>query len=193
MAVIHAERHRGHAGIKPAQPLAFTRSPAAEIALLLRLIDESFDQKAWHGPNLKGSIRRLSAREAAWRPSPPRHSIAENVVHCAYWKYAVRRRLTGEKRGSFALKGSNWFTIASPLSEVSWKEYTALLDREHRVLRETIAAFRPERLDDFPPGGKVRFLTQIYGIALHDVYHAGQIQLLKRLCREENQRIAIPT
>jgi uncharacterized damage-inducible protein DinB len=181
MAVIHAERHRIRAGIKHAQPSASARSPAAEIALLLRLIDEGYDKKAWHGPNLKGSIRRLSAVEAAWRPASPRHSIAENVVHCAYWKYAVRRRLTGEKRGSFALKGSNWFTIATPLSEAAWKEYTALLDREHRALRQTIASFSPERLDDFPHGGKVRFVTQIYGIALHDVYHAGQIQLLKRL------------
>jgi uncharacterized damage-inducible protein DinB len=193
MAVIHAERHRGHAGIKPGQPPASIRGAAGEIALLLRLIDESYDRKAWHGPNLKGSIRRLSALEAAWRPSPERHSIAEHVVHCAYWKYAVRRRLTGEKRGSFALKGSNWFTIDSRLSEASWKEYTALLDRDHRVLRETIAALEPERLDDFPPGGKVRLVAQIYGIALHDVYHAGQIQLLKRLRREEGETIAIPT
>ena len=102
-------------------------------------------------------------------------------MHCAYWKYAVRRRLTGEKRGSFALKGSNWFAIASPLSEAEWKEYTALLDREHLALRQTIAAFTPDRLDEFPQGGKVCFRTQIYGVALHDVYHAGQIQLLKRL------------
>jgi uncharacterized damage-inducible protein DinB len=181
MAVIHAERHRVRAGVKDDQLPASTRSPAAEITLLLRLIDEGYDKKAWHGPNLKGSIRRVSAAEAAWRPAPPRHSIAENVVHCAYWKYAVRRRLTGERRGSFALKGSNWFTIASPLSESAWKECTALLDREHIALRQTIAAFTPERLDDFPQGGKVRFVTQIYGIALHDVYHAGQIQLLKRL------------
>ena len=67
------------------------------------------------------------------------------------------------------------------MSEAAWKEYSALLDREHRALRETVAAFPPERLEDFPREAKFRFITQIYGIALHDVYHAGQIQLLKRL------------
>ena len=52
---------------------------------------------------------------------------------------------------------------------------------EHRSSVQTIAAFPPERLDGLPGGSKVSYVTQIYGIALHDVYHAGQIQLLKRL------------
>jgi hypothetical protein len=153
----------------------------SEITLLLRILDESYEKKAWHGPNLKGSFRGLTAYSAEWRPRPDRHSIVENVVHCAYWKYAVRRRLTGEKRGSFSLKGSNWFAISSPLGEASWSEYAALLGSEHRALRETVASFPHARLQDFPKGGKARFITQIYGVALHDVYHAGQIQLLKRL------------
>jgi uncharacterized damage-inducible protein DinB len=154
---------------------------AAEIRHLLVLHDESYDRKAWHGPNLKGSIRRVSAGEAAWRPRPDRHSIADNVVHCTYWKYAIRRRLRGEKRGTFAFKGSNWFVLPSPLSESSWKDLVGLLDDEHRSLRAAVAAFPAERLDDFPEGGKVRYVSLLQGIAMHDVYHAGQIQLLKRL------------
>jgi hypothetical protein len=167
--------------MKKEQPAPSDRRDSGELSLLLRIIDESYEKKAWHGPNLKGSIRGLAAATAAWRPRQDRHSIAENVVHCAYWKYAVRRRLSGEKRGSFSLKGSNWFAISAPLGEASWKEHTALLDREHRALRATVAAFPPGRLYDFPKGGKVSFITQIFGAALHDVYHAGQIQLLKRL------------
>jgi uncharacterized damage-inducible protein DinB len=160
-----------------------TESPptSGELALLLQLLDESYEKKAWHGPNLKGSIRGLSAEQAAWRPHPGRHSIVDNVVHCAYWKYAVRRRLRGDPRGSFPLKGSNWFVIPTPLDGASWKEFVALLENEHRRLRAEVAAFPVERLNDFPDGGKVRFSSQLYGIALHDVYHAGQIQLLKRL------------
>jgi hypothetical protein len=154
---------------------------AAEIELLLRILDESYDKKAWHGPNLKGSIRRVRAVEADWRPGPGRHSIADIVVHAAYWKYAVRRRLRGDKRGSFALKGSNWFELPSPLSESSWKEFVTLLDQEHRLLRDTVAAFPAARLHSFLEGGKWRFDSLIHGIAMHDVYHAGQIQLLKRL------------
>jgi hypothetical protein len=157
------------------------RPASGEVALLLRVLDESYEKKAWHGPNLKGSIRGLSSAEAGWRPRPDRHSIADIVVHAAYWKYAVRRRLRGEKRGSFALKGSNWFALPSPIDDSSWKQFQRLLESEHRALRETVASFPSHELHRFPQGGKVSFITQIYGIALHDVYHAGQIQLLKRL------------
>src|SRR5262249_7237650 len=149
--------------------------------LLLRMLDECYEKKAWHGPNLKGSIRGLSAEEAEWRPHPSRHSIADNVVHCAYWKYAVRRRLRGDKRGSFPLKGSNWVVTPSPLSESNWREFVALLETEHRLLRAEVASFPIQRLNDCPEGGKVPFASQLFGIAAHDVYHAGQIQLLKRL------------
>ena len=158
----------------------------AEMRLLLEILDESYERKAWHGPNLKGSIRGLSAEQAAWRPRPDRHSIADNVVHSAYWKYAVRRRLRAEKRGSFAMKGSNWFLIPSPLSEWTWREFVILLDNEHRSLREAIASFPLERLYEIPQGGKVAYVSQIHGIAMHDVYHAAQIQLLKRLQKRED-------
>jgi hypothetical protein len=156
-------------------------APSGELALLLRMLDEGYDKKAWHGPNLKGSIRGLTAVEAAWRPHPNRHSIAENVAHCAYWKYAVRRRLRGDKRGAFPLKGSNWFVLADPLSESTWRELAALLQDQHRLLRAEVASFPIARLYDVPAGGKVPYVSQLVGIAAHDVYHAGQIQLLKRL------------
>src|SRR5436309_5751897 len=91
------------------------RRASPEIALLLHLLDEAYGKKAWHGPNLRGALRRLAAAEASWRPQAKRRSIADIVVHAAYWKYAVRRRLRGDKRGSFPLKGSNWFGLPNPL------------------------------------------------------------------------------
>lgn len=153
-----------------------------EIELLLGLFDEAFDKKAWHGPNLRGALRRLTAREAAWRPSPGRHNVWEVMVHAAYWKYAVRRRLIGDKRGSFALPGSNWFTrpLGVP-SEGPWREDVALLIGEHRKLREAIAALPARRLHEKSPGSRYTNLALIRGIAAHDLYHAGQIQVLKRL------------
>ncbi|MGB6032577.1 MAG: DinB family protein, partial [Bacteroidota bacterium] len=82
---------------------------STETALLLDIIDEAFDRRSWHGTNLRGSIRGLSTGEAAWRARPGRHNIWEITVHAAYWKYTVYRRLTGGKRGSFPLPGSDWF------------------------------------------------------------------------------------
>jgi len=155
-----------------------------EIQLLLKMLDEAYSVKTWHGPNLKGSLRGLTAVTAAWRPGPKRHSIWEVAVHAAYWKYVVRRRLLGEKRGSFALKGSNWFVRPLDLSEKAWRHDLALLDGEHARLREAVAGLKPTSLSFTPASSKMSNFTLVCGIANHDVYHAGQIQLLKRLQRE---------
>ena len=78
-------------------------------ALLLRLLEEGYSRKTWHGPNLRQSLKGITAKQAAWRPGADRHNIWELAVHAAYWKYAVRRKIEGGKRGSFALAGSNFF------------------------------------------------------------------------------------
>jgi len=159
---------------------------AGERDLLLALIDQGFDHASWHGPNLSGSIRGVTARQASQRPGPNRHNIWEQVVHAAYWKYVVRRRLTGEKRGSFPVKGSNWFVRPlKGMGEREWKADVALLMEVHRTMRDVIANLEPARLNK-PLSAKARKLTPfrlISGIAMHDVYHAGQIGLIKRLIR----------
>jgi len=157
---------------------------APEISLLLELIDQGYNRKAWHGPNLRGSIRRVDALTAAWRPGDGRRNIWEIVVHAAYWKYAVRRRLVGEKRGSFPLKGSNWFLRPATLTADKWESDVALLEQTHRALRAAVAEVRPADLDVRPPGSKVSNRAMLVGIGAHDLYHAGQIQLLKRLAAQ---------
>ncbi|HTY25399.1 MAG TPA: DinB family protein [Desulfomonilaceae bacterium] len=162
---------------------ASNQTPGPEIQILMRLLEEAYLRKAWHGPNLRGAIRGLTADSALKRPAPGRHNIWEIVVHAAYWKYAVRRRLLGEKRGTFALKGSNWFRCPDTLTEDSWKVAVSLLDKEHLLLREAILKIPPAALYTASFGGKTDNLTLICGIASHDLYHAGQIQLIKRLVR----------
>ncbi|HWC75906.1 MAG TPA: DinB family protein [Blastocatellia bacterium] len=156
--------------------------PESEILLLLTLIDQAFDHKSWHGTNLRGSVRGLSVVQAAWRPASTRHNIWEIVVHAAYWKYVVRRRLLNGPRGSFPLKGSNWIKRPSgDEGEAAWKSDVELLNDTHKSLREAIAQLRSRDLKYKPEDSKVSNLELITGIASHDLYHAGQIQLLKRL------------
>jgi len=152
-----------------------------ERTLLLRWIEEGFSRKAWHGPNLRGAIRRVDARQAAWRPASGRHNIAEIVVHCAYWKYAVRRRIRGDKRGSFALKGSNWFALPGNLSQAQWRGYVKLLDAEHEALMQAVAEASWGDLCRTKSGPGQSIAAYVYGVAMHDVYHAGQIQTIKAL------------
>ena len=151
-----------------------------QIQLLIDILDQAYDRKAWHGPNLKGAIRGLSEAEAGWRPAEGRHNIWEIAVHAAYWKYVVRRRLTGEKRGSFPVRGSNWF-VRPAAGQNSWNDDIRLLEQAHRALRDAILAIPDQVLVQTPAGSKVSNAAMIYGISSHDLYHAGQIQLLKRL------------
>jgi hypothetical protein len=154
-----------------------------EIDLFLRQLDQAYDRKSWHGTNLRGSVRGMPETVAAWRPAPRRHSIQEIVVHAAYWKYVVRRRLTGDKRGGFPLHGSNWFP--RPIAAArQWREDLRLLDSQHRLLRDTIAGLDPNSLQK-PLAGSVTPLYLVSGGIAHDLYHAGQIQLLKRMAREQ--------
>lgn len=159
--------------------------------LLLDALDLAYNRQSWHGTNLRGSIRGLSLAQVSRRPAPDRHNIWELVVHCAYWKYVVLRRLTGGTRGSFPLKGSNWFTRPQPgvaagrARARAWKDDVALLEKMHRDLRAVVAALPASRLQPLPRGRR-RTTTDawlVHGIAAHDLYHAGQIQILKKLSR----------
>jgi uncharacterized damage-inducible protein DinB len=155
----------------------------SEITQLLAILDQAYNRPSWHGTNLRGSIRRVSVEEAAWRPAPNRHNIWENVVHAAYWKYAVSRRFLDQPQGSFQYKGSNWFRAPEAPTDREWKAEVALLDRMHAMLRDAVAQLSTRQLSLRPRGKKVTNFAVLSGIAAHDLYHAGQIQLLKRLCK----------
>lgn len=155
-----------------------------EIDLLLSLVDQGFDHASWHGPNLCSAIRGVTAKQAAIRPAPNRHNVWEQALHAAYWKYVVRRRLLKEKRGSFPLKGSNWFVRPQPgMGERDWKADVALLMETHRTLREAIANLPNASLHKPISARDPRItpLRLITGIAMHDIYHAGQIGLIRRM------------
>jgi uncharacterized damage-inducible protein DinB len=137
--------------------------------------------------SLKGSLRGVRASQATWRPARGRHSIWDLVLHSAYWKYAVRRILTGEKRGAFPRKGSNWFSSPDSATEKEWKTLLGLLDEEHRKLAD--AAARLSRADVWKRRGRHTIATLLTGVASHDVYHTGQIQLLKRLWKDRKSRV----
>jgi len=149
---------------------------ASDSGIILNLFEEGFERKTWHGPNLWQALKGVSARQAAWRPATARHNIWEETLHAAYWKYAVRRRLQGGQRGSFVLKGSNFFVRPEPrkLTAAAWAADKAILRHEHAALREVLKAVLAKPVTD-----KVR--RMLWGVAFHDVYHAGQIRLLRRL------------
>lgn len=157
------------------------------IELLLEILDQAYDQKSWHGTTLRGSLRGITPAQALWRPAPGRHNIWELTLHAAYWKYTVRRRLAGDAVGSFDRKPSNWPAVPHRPDLPAWKRDVAFLDQEHRTLREVVRTLEPEALELRSPKGMWRNGEEIHGIAAHDLYHTGQIQLIKRLMGSDSE------
>jgi uncharacterized damage-inducible protein DinB len=152
-----------------------------DLALTVTILDQAYDRRSWHGTNLRGSIRRVSPDQAAWRPGSDRHNIWEIVVHAAYWKYVVQRRLTGGLRGSFPHTGSNWFPRPTDAGGATWEADVALLDAMHRSLLDAVSGLSAADLMRRAREGAESNFTLLAGVAAHDLYHAGQIQLLKKL------------
>ncbi len=151
------------------------------------LLDEGFSKAAWHGPNLLGSLRGVTLPQLLFRPRKEGHNIWELAVHCAYWKYAVRNRLTLGRRNSFPLEGSNFFPRNHGLTLADWRNDLALLKQQHSLLRATIEGLDPSTFDSRVTGSQHTVRRTVLGIAAHDIYHAGQIGLLKRIAPVDRQ------
>lgn len=157
------------------------------IRLLLEVFDQAYAGTSWHGTTLWGALRGLTPPEALWRPQRGRHNIWELVLHTAYWKCMVRRRLVRDPEIKFPRPGSNWPRLPERTDAAAWKRDTALLKREHAALQRAIARFDAGQLARRGWRSKWSNVQHIYGIASHDLYHAGQIQLLKRLYRDKTE------
>lgn len=154
--------------------------------LLLWNLQPAPGRKNWHGgPSPVGALRGVEAEQAAWRPTPRRKSVWELALHIAYWKYAVRRHLAAGDQHRFPRSPANFPRLPDPADALAWASDVALLRTEHDRLVEAVRAFPARRLGAVPPGGKRWTYGEIVlGIAAHDAYHTGQIQLLKRLWQE---------
>ena len=146
-------------------------APEVVRCLLLDLLDRAFDKRSWHGATLSGAIRGVGAQAAA-RSVHGRKSIWQQVLHAAYWKQRVLNHMAGPSR--FPRRGSNWPAIPSDRSEAAWRADVEVLRDTHARLRAALAGLPRARLDK-----KMTWLLQ--GAAAHDLYHAGQIKLLRRM------------
>lgn len=140
----------------------------------------------WHGgPSPVTALRGVTADEAVWRPAPRRKSIWALALHIAYWKYTVRRHLEPTPIPRFPRSPSNWPTPPRTADPTGWRRDVALLKEEHERLIAAAARVPATAVDRIPPAGRRWTYGQLLlGIAAHDAYHTGQIQLMKKLWNE---------
>jgi uncharacterized damage-inducible protein DinB len=152
-------------------------SPSSESARVAEQLRRAFEGDAWHGPALLELLEDVDATTAGARPLPRGHSIWELVLHVAAWDGAACRRLGGEK---VQLTGAANFPVVPRPTEAAWRKTIAHAKRTHDVLVKTVAALPEARLRERVPGKKYDFHFMLHGIAQHELYHAGQIALLKK-------------
>jgi len=152
-------------------------SEASRIADQLR---RAFDGDAWHGDSLFEILKGVTAARAAARPIAGAHSIWELVLHIAAWDGAVLRRLGGD---AVELSDAENFPPVMDLSEAAWRAALAKVRRIHEELVAAVAALPDSRLDEMVPGKEgahYTFYYMLHGVVQHELYHAGQIALLKK-------------
>jgi uncharacterized damage-inducible protein DinB len=149
----------------------------SEIARIADQLRRAHQGDAWHGPALREVLDGLTAARAAARPLPGAHTIWEIVLHIAAWEGIVARRLRGE-RVEDVTPDEDW-PPARDTSEAAWREAVAQLERGHERLEDGIAGFSDARLGDKTPAG-TPYYDLLHGIVQHDLYHAGQIAILKK-------------
>jgi hypothetical protein len=149
-------------------------------------LQPSAGARSWHGgPSPLGALRGVPAEEAVWRPAPRRKSIWALALHIAYWKYTVLRHLESGPVPRFPRSPSNWPTPPATANEAQWRGDVAVLKEQHERLVAAVGRVPMTVLDRIPPAGRRWTYGQLLlGIAAHDAYHVGQIQLMKRLWEE---------
>ena len=153
------------------------------IRLLLQILDEAFASRGWQGATLSGAIRGLGPRQALWRPRPGRHNIWELVLHTAFWKHRVRQRVSGEAATPFPRGPRNFPRLPDRCDARAWRADVALCKQQHELLKRVVERLAASRLEARVGRSQWAVGEQVFGVAAHDLYHTGQIQLLKALQR----------
>ncbi len=152
-------------------------SPDSESTLIADQLRRAFEGDAWHGPALLELLDDVDAATAAAKPLPDVHSIWELVLHISVWDAAACRRLAGEK---FQPEGTANFPLVPKPTEAAWRKAVGQVKRAHDVLVKMVAGLPESRLRERVPGKRYDFYHMLHGVAQHELYHAGQIAILKK-------------
>jgi uncharacterized damage-inducible protein DinB len=150
-----------------------------EIERIQDQLKRAYKGNAWHGPSVCEALAGVTAEQAHARPLANAHSIWELVRHIAVWEDVGRRRLEGN-RAQIEISSPEDWPPPDDTSEVAWEQAKASLDRGHQALVEAIARVPEARLNEPILEGMSTVYVTLHGVIQHDLYHAGQIAMLKK-------------
>ena len=150
-----------------------------EIKRILDQLRRAYEGSAWHGPSVREVLDGVTAAQAHAQPIANGHTIYELVRHIAVWEDVGRRRLQGDPADVEISSPEDW-PPPHDTSESAWEQAKAALDRGHQALIEALASVPDSRLDEPVYEGKSSVYVTLHGVIQHDLYHAGQIAILKK-------------
>jgi uncharacterized damage-inducible protein DinB len=160
-----------------------------EVERILDQYRRSFDGQAWHGPSVLATLKDVTAAQAAARPIPSAHSIWELVLHIGAWERACRRRLMGDPA---QLTDQEDWPVVTDTSDEAWQSIQHELSEIHQQLLDSVAAVDESRLDQPIIADSAAEYSSVYvtlhGVIQHDLYHAGQIAILKKAMIQNRER-----
>lgn len=149
----------------------------SEITRILDQMDRAFSGDAWHGPALMPMLEGIAAEDASKHPIPLAHSVWEIVNHIGAWNSIVQHKMTGEPIE--VSTEMDWPPVWEA-SEIAWKRSVEALEASRARLRGAVEALPDSRLDQIVAHEKYSYYVLLHGLVQHDLYHAGQIAILKK-------------
>lgn len=152
----------------------------SETARLADQIRRAFDGEAWHGDSVVEILKGVNAKSAAGHPIKNAHSIWELVLHIATWDGVTVKRIAGR---AVEPSDAENFPPVKDASETAWQKAIENAKHSHNQLVKAVASFPDSRLQEQVPGKNEphhNFFYLFSGIVQHELYHAGQIALLKK-------------
>ena len=159
------------------------------VPLLLRVLRENYRGGGWHGPSVLAAVRDLDVKGAQWRPAAGRHSIWELALHLAYTRHILLGRM-GVRAAAFPrrLTKSWWPSLPAALSADAWVGDLALLERQHGELVASVSGATDRVLGTVRPGRTDTIAMELLGVATHDAYHGGQMNMIRRMWESRRRR-----
>jgi uncharacterized damage-inducible protein DinB len=160
-----------------------------EIYRILDQMDRAFSGDAWHGPSLTAVLDGISSEDASTHSVPGVHSIWEIVNHLAAWHSIVERRLRGETVE--VTVDRDWPPVWE-VSDVAWRRALENLTESRTRLRNAVESLSDDQLNEKPTASTESRYVILHGVVQHDLYHGGQIAILKKACQRKSVAANIP-
>ena len=150
-----------------------------EINRIHHLLQATFNGEPWHGPSVMSILTGISATQASQKPVANVHSIWELVLHMTAWRTFTWEKVRGNAAYDITSAEQDW-PMVSTTGEQAWQQALHGLQQSQEHVLDVLKQSGDELLDKIVPGRTYTYYVLLQGIIQHDLYHAGQLVLLKK-------------